>query len=53
MSALLALTYALAVDITPPPSPSADLPMVEYHLGRDTTCFAHPSVAGLVCLTSS
>jgi hypothetical protein len=51
MSALLALTYALAVGLAPPPSPTAEEPMVEYHLG-DVTCFAHPRVAGLVCLTS-
>jgi hypothetical protein len=52
MTALLATAFALAVGLAPPPSPAALEPMVEYHLGRDVTCFAHPSVAGLVCLTS-
>jgi hypothetical protein len=50
LSALLATALALAVGLAPPPSPSAELPMVEYHLGRDVTCFAHPRVVGLVCL---
>ena len=52
MSALLVLAYALAAGLAPPPSPSASEPMVEYYLGRDVTCFSHPQVAGLVCLTS-
>jgi hypothetical protein len=51
MSALLAIAYAVAVGLAPPPSPAAEEPMVEYHLG-DVTCLAHPQVIGLVCLTS-
>ena len=49
MSALLATALALAVGLAPPPSPTAEEPMVEYHLG-DVTCLAHPRVVGLVCL---
>jgi hypothetical protein len=52
LTALLATAFALAVGIAPPPSPVAAEPMVEYHLGPSVTCFVHPSVTGLVCLTS-
>lgn len=52
MTALLALAYTLAVGLAPPPSPAASEPMVEYHLGPSMSCFAHPRVVGLVCLTS-
>ena len=51
MSHLLATALALAVGLAPPPSPAAEEPMVEYHLGH-VTCLAHPRVVGLVCLTS-
>ena len=50
MSALLATAFALAVGLAPPPSPAAEEPMVEYHLGPSVSCFAHPRVVGLVCL---
>ncbi len=50
MSHILATALAIAVGLAPPPAPGAELPMVEYHLGRDVTCFSHPQVVGLVCL---